>query len=159
VRAVWISGLAAALLLAGLAWTVAPLRPGALALQLAFTPAAFGAIVHSWSPADLARYRLHLWVDYALLAAYGAFGWLLATRTRLFARRAAAAGRAAGWALPLAAASDAAENTLHLWLTEAPRFGVPAVYAIAASCATAKWLLIVAFALAVAVALAKAPRG
>lgn len=157
-RAVWISGLAAALLLAALSWLLSPLRPGALALQFAFTPQTFGAVVHSWSPDDLARYRLHLWFDYALLACYGAFGFLLAARTRLFAPLGAAASALGRWALPLAAAFDAVENTLHLWLTAAPRFGVPVPYALAAACATAKWLAIFVFAGIVVVALARTDR-
>lgn len=156
-RAVWLSGGAALVLFAGLARYLAPLHPSALALQLAFTPAAFGAIVHSWSAADLARYRAHLPWDYGLLVCYGAFGWLCATRTGVFAAlplrpALATIGR---WALPAAAVFDAAENTLHLWLTAAPRFGVPQLYAIAATCASAKWLGIVAFALLAVLALAR----
>ena len=45
-RLVWITGLLALALFAGLAWQLAPLEPGVLALQLAVTPRAFGEIVH-----------------------------------------------------------------------------------------------------------------
>lgn len=144
---VWASGIAAALLFAGLSWWLAPLEPGALALQFAFTPRAFGTVVHQWSVADLARYRAHLPVDMLLLIAYAVFGHRLATRTTLFDGRGAGLRRLARWLLPLAAAFDALENALHAWLTGAPRFGVPAAYALAAGAATAKWLLITGFAL------------
>jgi hypothetical protein len=146
---VWASGSAAAALLAGLAWWLAPLEPGVLALQFAFTPRAFGAVVHQWSAADLARYRAHLPVDMLLLLAYAVFGHRLATRTALFAGHGVGRGRhrLARWLLPLAAAFDALENALHAWLTAAPRFGVPALYALSASASLAKWLLITGFAL------------
>jgi len=73
-RTVWTSGLLALALLAGLAWYLSPLEPGVVALQFAFTPRAFGEIIHFWSPEDLLRYRRHLPVDFLLLAAYGSFG-------------------------------------------------------------------------------------
>lgn len=155
-RAVWLSGAAALLLFAALAAYLAPLRPGVLELQFAFTPATFGAIVHSWSAADLARYRAHFGFDFVLLTLYGAFGWLCATRAPVLAALSSPWLRAiARWALPAAAAFDASENVLHLWLTAAPRFGVPHLYAIAAGCAALKWTGILGFALLAAFALAR----
>lgn len=155
----WFTGAVALALFVGLAWYLAPLHPGALALQFAATPGEFGAIVHAWPVQDLARFRAHLPIDMLLLLAYGAFGYLLATRTALFGHPPAPLGRAARWLLPLAAMFDAAENALHVWLTEAPRFGVPMAYRLAASCATAKWALLVAFGLLVAAALVQAALG
>jgi hypothetical protein len=151
-RAVWLSGLIAAALFAGLAWYLAPLEPGVVALQLAFTPKAFGEIVHLWSAEGVAHYRRHLPFDSLLLVAYGAFGYLLATRTRMLEGSGRFLRAAAAWALPLAAAADAAENALHWWLTAEPRFGVPAAYALAAGCAAAKWFLIAGFGLMAAYA-------
>ncbi|GAA4410103.1 hypothetical protein [Quisquiliibacterium transsilvanicum] len=152
---VWISGLVALALFAGLAWHLSPLSPGALALQLAWTPRAFGEIVHFWSDAELARYRSHLPVDYALLAAYGAFGYLLSTRTGIFGGRGAGYRRIGTWLLPAAALLDALENALHCWLTEVPRFGMPLVYAASAGAAWLKWLLIIGFLLMCAWAAAR----
>jgi len=152
---VWAWGFAALALFAGLAVFLAPLEPGVVALQLTFTPRAFAAIVHAWPPEDLARYRAHLPVDVALLLAYGTFGRLLATRTRVFARAGTRVHAALAWAMPLAAAFDACEDALHAWLTEAPRFDVPQAYALAGGCAAAKWTLLVAFALAALLALAR----
>lgn len=155
-RAVWISGLAALALFAGLAVHLAPLEPGVVALQFAATPRAFGEIVHLWSPQDLQRYRAHLAPDMLLLLAYGAFGFLLATRTRLFAPLADGARAAVRWVMPAAALADAAENALHAWLTEAPRFDVPHLYAISAGAAALKWALLVAFATLIVLALLRA---
>jgi hypothetical protein len=148
-----LSAALAAALFIGLAWYLAPLEPGVLALQFAFTPRAFASVVHAWPSEALARYRAHLPLDFVLLAAYGSFGWLLATRTALFAHCHPALRRFACWALPLAALCDAAENGLHLWLTELPRFGMPAAYALAATASTLKWLLLLAFAASLAYAL------
>lgn len=143
--AVWLTGICAVTLFSGLAIYLAPLEPGILALQLAFTPRAFGSIIHAWPPEHLARYRAHLPVDGLLLLAYGAFGFLLATRTALFSASRAGLGRLAAWTLPLAAAFDAMENVLHAWLTAAPRFGVPLAYAVSASASATKWMLLLVF--------------
>lgn len=144
-RAVWLSGSAAAALFAGLAWYLAPLEPGVVALQLTFTPRSFAHVVHAWPAEHLARFRNHLPVDCLLLLAYGAFGYLLATRTRLFAGLAEPLRAAAALALPLAAAFDAVENALHAWLTAAPRFDVAWLYAVAGTAAAAKWVLLLGF--------------
>ena len=146
-RAVWISGLTALALLAGFFWYLAPLDPGALALQFAFTPRAFGQIIHFWSPADLARYRSHLPVDVALLIAYGTFGYRWATRTGVAATLAPAFRRVLSWLLPAAACFDALENALHWRLTEVPRFGVAPLYALSGAASLLKWLLILGFGL------------
>jgi hypothetical protein len=154
-RPVWLTGIAAALLFAGIALYLAPLQPGVLALQLASSPRSFAAVVHAWPPEHLQRFRLHLPADFVLLGCYGAFGHLVATRTALFSRCTQGVRQAAALALPVAAAFDAAENALHWWLTEIPRFGVAPAYFIAASCAAMKWLLLLGFALAALLALAR----
>lgn len=155
-KLVWLTGLAALALLLGLAGWLWGLRPGIVQLQLAFTPRAFGEIVHAWSPVQLERYRVQLWVDGLLLLSYGAFGWLLVGRTLLFARSSRWLAGLARWALPLAAVFDATENVLHFWLTAAPRFGVPTVYAVSAGASSIKWLLLLCFGALVVHALAKA---
>lgn len=157
-KLVWFFGVAAVLAFAGLAWLLAPLDPGVLALQFAFTPQAFAGVIHAWSPAQLALYRAHLPFDFVLLGCYGAFGCLLAARSMLFAAWRPAARTAVRWALPAAAAFDGAENLLHGWLTAAPRFGVTLPYAASALCSSLKWALLCGFALAVAAALAQARR-
>jgi hypothetical protein len=154
-----LSGALAAALFIALAWYLAPLDPGVLALQLSFTPRAFARVVHAWPPEGLARYRAHIPFDFVLLAAYGSFGALLATRTAVFARCRPALRRFAPWALPLAALFDGVENALHLWLTEAPRFGMPMAYAVAGTASTLKWLLLLGFAASLADALRRHAEG
>jgi hypothetical protein len=149
-RTVWILGALALLLVVGLAMFLAPLEPGVVALQLTFSPRAFAEVVHRWSPQDLARYRRHLLLDFALLAAYGSFGFLLVRRARWFEGGSTRTRAIAAGLLPGAAVCDAAENLLHGWLTEVPRFGVPAAYPIAGSLALIKWLLIIGFGVLVA---------
>lgn len=155
-KAVWSLGAAAAILLAGITWMLAPLDPGVLALQFAATPQAFGRVIHAWSIEQLALYRAHLPWDFVLLGCYGAFGYLLVARSALFAAWRPALRAAARWALPAAAAFDAAENALHAWLTAAPRLDVTLPYAASALCSAFKWLLLCGFALGVAAAVAKA---
>lgn len=155
-RLVWFTGAAALLLFAGLAWYLAPLEPGVLALQLAFTPRAFAQVVHSWPPEHLLRYRAHLPFDLLLLASYGSFGYLLASRSGLFVDYRRSIRTAVSWALPLAAIFDAAEDALHWWLTEIPRFGVFLPYFVSATCSTLKWALLFGFAIAVIHALTRA---
>lgn len=155
-RLPWLSGILALILLGALAWYLAPLNPGILALQLAFTPRSFGDIIHFWSVDDLARYRAHLPMDFVLILAYSVFGYSLAHRTSVFSGLTRFWSSFALWCLPIAGAFDAVENVLHWWLTEVPRFGVPLVYAVSASCSLTKWLLLAAFALLVAYAAARA---
>lgn len=157
-KLLWLSGLATLGLFVALAGMLAPLQPGILALQFAFTPAAFARVVHAWPDAHLQRYLAHLRWDYLLLACYAAFGWLLATRSTLFDTQRPALRRAAKWLLPAAAAFDAVENGLHGWLASAPRFGLGWLYALSALSSSLKWLLLLAFATLVVKALA-APRG
>jgi hypothetical protein len=150
--ALWATGLAALALFGGLGWWLAPLEPGIVELQMAFTARAFAGIVHAWPAQDLVRYRAHLPWDMALAACYGSFGFLLVRHTALFSGWPRWARRLAQAAPPLAAAFDAGENALHAWLTAAPRLGVAPLYALAASCSAAKWLLLAAFTLACAAA-------
>lgn len=150
---VWLFGAAAVLLMGVISWMLGPVQADVLRLQLAFTPRTFGEIIHGWSAAELLRYRQHLVVDGALLLAYAGFGHSLATRSRLFAAAGQIRARVARGCLPLAAACDAVENGLHLWLTATPRFGLPALYATSASLSLLKWLLFIGFAGLVAHAL------
>ncbi len=155
---VWCTGALAVALFAGTALYLAPLEPGVLALQFAFSPRVFGQIVHLWPAEQLARYRSHFPADFALLLCYGTFGWLLAVRTPLFAGRSRAVVAWAKLALPLAAAADAIENASHLWLTAVPRFGVPWVYVLSALAASLKWGLLLAWAFTVTFACATRER-
>ncbi len=153
---VWASGVLAAVLFSGVFIYLWPLRPGGIALQFAWQPQTFGGIIHLWSDADLARYRSHFPVDGLTLIAYGLFGWLLATRTTVFAALAPSAQAFARLCLPLAAAFDAAENAFHGWLTEMPRFDTPGTYLMSTTCSALKWGLLIGFGALVLLALARA---
>ena len=146
-------GLATLTLGVALALYLCPLQPGVLALQFAATPRAFALVVHAWGETGLARYRAHLPWDFVLLASYAAFGWLLARHGGLFGALPPPLRALAAAALPLAAAFDAGENLLHLWLTAAPRFGLAWLYALSAAVATLKWVFVLAFAALVCTAL------
>ena len=150
---VFVTGIATLALFVGIAWHLAPLYPGIVVLELAFTPRSFGTVVHAWPPEYLQLYRSFLPVDLLLLASYGAFGYLFVSRSRLFRERSTTPRTATAWALPLAATLGAVENALHTWLTAAPRFGIPWVYALSATCAASKWVISVGFILAVIQAL------
>ena len=154
--ALWVSGLLAASMWLVMAWQLRVLTPGPVALQLTWDAETFGRIIHLWSPEDLALYRRFLLVDYAVLLAYGAFGWLLATRTRLFASLSSGAQCLARLCLPLAAALDALENAFHGWLTEMPRFDADIIYQLSALCAMLKWGLILGFGVLLMWAIASA---
>jgi len=145
----------ALLLFAGIAWYLAPLEPSVLALQFQFTPKSYGYVIHAWTEDDLQRYRAHFAADYLLLTAYGAMGWMVATRSAGFRALPGAIRRSARWWLPVAAVFDAVENALQLWLTAVPRFGVPLPYAVSAGCSVAKWSLLFAFGLLALWALAR----
>lgn len=155
---VWLTGIATAVLFACLAWYVAPLYPGVVMLELAFTPKTFGTIVHAWPSEYLLQYRRFLAFDFLLLGTYGAFGYFLATRSSLFSQYSPTLRTVIVWTLPVAAALGAFENTLHLWLTAAPRFGIPLAYAVSAACAASKWIIMVSFILAVFHALLREER-
>ncbi len=151
----WSCAALALVLFVGITWALAPLDPGILALQMAFTPQRFGEVIHAWPAHHLQLYRQHFVADFVLLLAYAAWGYLLATRTRAFGSLGPVGARFARWCLPLAAVFDALENLLHLWLTEVPRFDVPLVYAVSGSCSLLKWLWMLGFGCLLAYALAK----
>lgn len=152
---VWLTGIATLVLFAGIVWFIAPLYPGVIMLELAYTPKSFGTIVHAWPAEYLQRYRDFLLFNFPLLISYGTFGYLFASRSPLFSRYPAAWRTLIVWALPVAAAFGAVEYALHLWLTAAPRFGVPLVYAVSAACAAFKWIIAAAFILAALHALSR----
>lgn len=154
-RLVWLSGTAALLLFGAIAYWLAPLKPSVLSLQLAFSARTFGEIVHNWTPEQLQIYRDHFACDFGLLIAYSCFGYMLAARTKLFIGVNPGLVRIAKWSLPFAAVCDGSENFLHLWLTAAPRFGVPSLYVISASLSSIKWILLITFGCIVIHALSK----
>jgi hypothetical protein len=153
VQSFWLLGVVSLGLFVGLAVYLAPLKPGILELQFAFTPNAFAAVLHQWSPADLQRYRSHFPADFILLLCYGTFGVLSVRAIAAFNSASSRLKRLATLTLPCAAVFDAIENSIHLWLSAAPRFGFASMYLASGSVALAKWLLFIGFAVLITRAL------
>ena len=148
-RAVWFFGLLSLLLLLGLTVFLLPLQPTIVALQLAFSPASFQAVLRAWQPQGVALFRAHLLPDTVFLLCYGVFGYLLATRTTVFCRFDARLQRALPWLMPVAAGADAFENILHWILTGSNGAAWMAWVPISASFSSIKFIGIVLFGVAV----------
>ncbi len=145
-------GATALALFAGLGLYLAPLDPNILALQFSFTGEAFQAVLERWQAGGVALYRSHFGADFALLAAYGAFG-LMAGRAHAAAHgRAGALAHLLTWALPAAAVADAGENLLHLWLTGGARASSDGIYLLSGLAASVKWAGFVVFVVCALVA-------
>jgi len=141
----WLSGTLALGLFVAMAVHSAPLSPGIPALQFTFDEAAFKAILAQWGPDGVDLFRRHFRIDFAVLASYALFGYLLARYGCLFRQLDRTIRRLSSWIMPGAAALDAIENLLHLQLISEPATHAPALYLIAGLVATVKWLLIANF--------------
>lgn len=144
-RWVWFFGLTSLFLLLALAVYLLPLKPNLVALQFAFDPSTFAAVLAAWQPEGVALFRSHFPVDYVLLVCYGVFGYLLVSQTAVFAGAPPGQLRLLPWMLPVAAVGDATENTLHLILTAGAAHTEPLLYLLAGLGATVKFVLLVAF--------------
>ena len=129
------------------AWRTRDFSPPLVALQFTFTPASFDRIVAGWSADQLRRFREHLVLDYALLLGYGTFGWLLVTRTQVFAATTRALRGFARWMTSAAAACDALENVLEAMLVGSaqPGLGRAWLHALAGTISSTKWMLLLGF--------------
>lgn len=141
----WLSGALAFGLFVAMAVHSSPLLPGIPALQFTFNEADFKAILAKWGPDGVDLFRRHFRIDFAVLASYGLFGYLLVRYGCLFRQLDWTTRRLSCWTMPGAAALDAIENLLHLQLISEPATHAPALYLIAGLVATAKWLLIANF--------------
>ena len=128
----------------------ARLDPSVVCLQFTYDRTAFGTVLERWQDAGIARFLDHFWIDFPYLASYGLLGYLVATRTRLFAALAAGRRRFFTYCLPAAAVADGLENVGHIYL--ATRFATAPdwLFPVAGAIATSKWLLIAAFCLGAA---------
>jgi hypothetical protein len=141
-----IVGVAAAVLFVTMAIHAAPLQPSIPRIQFTFSEASFNSILAQWRPDGVSRFTWHFAIDFPFLVSYGIFGYLLARNRSLQAGDFGWPSVLVAWALPVAAVLDAAENALHLSFVLAAA-GLPAwLYPLAGGVATAKWVLIVAFA-------------
>jgi hypothetical protein len=140
---------------ANLARILAPLEPGIFAIQFSFTPEAYWHIIDQWGASGLAIYRGHFLYDYPHLFIYGAFGFLLVSRTSLFAGAGPLIYRTALLALPVASLFDLAENLAQAFLLGEPSGVHSAVIPASATCSLLKWALALVFATLVAVQIAR----
>ena len=143
------TGIAALLLFMGLAVYLSPLQPNIVALQFAFNAEAFRTILGQWGPEGVALFRPHLPVDVVLLVAYGTFGYLLTTRTRVFAEYTSLWRLRVAVLMPVAAVADAAEDLLHWYLTGGHLGGAGLLVPIASAYSALKFAGIAFFGLAV----------
>lgn len=123
-----------------------PLQPWLPTLQLTWDPHAFAAILQGWRDAGhLPLYVRHFTWDTLHPLLYGAFGYVVATRTRVYDRMVPWLQRAATWAMPLAAAFDGLENAAHwrlLSLWQAGETLPSTLVTLSATAASLKWALI-----------------
>jgi len=143
------TGVAALLLFIALAVYLLPLQPNIVALQFAFHTEAFRTILDQWQPAGVALFRSHLPADCVLLVLYGTFGYLLATRTPVFARYTPAWRQRVAAFMPVGALADAGENILHWTLTGGHLENAALLVPLATACSAVKFAGIVLFGLAV----------
>lgn len=129
-----------------LAYLLGALRPNILCLQLSFSAERYWAILAAWGADGMQAYRDHFAADTLHLCVYALFGYVVATRSGLFAADEEPAAQRLAWLLPLAALFDLAENVLQGYLLAGP-FGVasPAI-PLSALCSSLKWGLAVWFA-------------
>ena len=144
-RAIRLLALLTLLLFAAMAALTSPLQPSVPELQLTFTAAGFQEVIKHWSSDDLVRFRNHFLIDYPFLICYGWLGYLVATRSAVFAGLSAKAQRNLAWVLPVAALADALENLLHLVFISRTEAFPAFLYFLAGLTASGKWLLIVSF--------------
>jgi hypothetical protein len=163
-RTVHVLATASALLFVAMALYTSPLDPSIPAIQLTFTESAFRSVLNAWRPEDVARFKAHFAIDFPFLACYGAFGYQLSRRTGLFRGFTQRTKSLLAVTLPVAAAADAIENSLHLYFLYGTAPIAQALYFAAGVAASVKWLLIVAFVCCSMYALSKnvakaCPRG
>lgn len=145
-RILWLSGTISALLFIAMLIYTSPLQPSIPCLQLTYDETAFRTIFDQWKKNGIDDiFRKHFYIDFPVLISYGLFGYLLASRTSLFAALPAVVRRILIRTLPLAASLDAGENLLHLYLTSGAGQMPPSLYLTAGLVATGKWLLIALF--------------
>lgn len=143
---------------AHLASMLLPLEPSVLRLQLAFDVDMFWSILDRWGEAGVAVFRSHFPWDAVHPLLYGAMGWLLVTRTPLYAELSPGAQWAFRWMLPMAAACDGVENALHWHLLGLPHGSGAAAVAVSSTFSLVKWTLAAVFAVALAVRALRARR-
>ena len=132
-------------LLIGLNIYLSPLEPNIFHLQFSFSEQSFKTVLSKWHLDGVDRYQSHLPTDFLFLAVYGLCGWRFGReRTRELAKQ-PELRTTLTWALPLAAVADAAENSIHIILTDPSASVGPAVYLLSGATSSFKWLAAMSF--------------
>ena len=148
-------GIATILLFLAMAIHAFPLDPAVPAIQFTYSEASFRAVLEQWQPDGIRRFRTHFFIDFPFLVTYAVFGYLLGAHLSASGRSPAGWWQLLPWLLPGAAAMDAVENLLHLYLVGGT--SVPSFYLVAGVVATVKWMLSAAFVLGVVHTMVTAP--
>ncbi|MEN9481498.1 MAG: hypothetical protein RLZZ298_2893 [Pseudomonadota bacterium] len=136
---------------ANLVLILTQLHPSIFSIQLSFTADAFWRVIEQWGASGLAIYRSHFLFDNVHLFIYGAFGYLVVSKTSLFVSMKPVLYRLIRLMLPVSALFDLAENAAQLYLlSQPPGFHSPLI-PVSAVCSVLKWVLVSLFALLVAV--------
>ncbi len=140
---------------ANLAVIVGSLHPNILALQLAFTPEAFWRVIELWGASGVALYRAHFQFDNVHPFIYGAFGFLLVSRTSFFSGVRPLFHRAILLLLPIAGLFDLVENAAHIYLLGQPHGLNSVIIPVSATCSLIKWVLASLFAVVATIQVAR----
>ena len=152
----WLLGFVVAALSAGMSWYLRGLKPSIFALQFCFTRRRFLEILVAWQTQGVARFKKHFVADYPYLVGYALLGYGLATQTQWLGQAplGAALLSVLPWLLPVAAVFDLLENSLHRHLARGQNalHAPEALFRLAGSVATLKWILVGCFLLLALVA-------
>ncbi len=127
------------------------LEPSVVALQFTYSRECFAAIVERWG-AEAGRLPANLLIDLPFLAAYGLFGYRLATRTPLAGGLPPSLRSVFAGLLPVAAGVDALENFLEFSLAGNLASAAEGLFLAAGLVSALKWALIALFIAAAGVA-------
>jgi hypothetical protein len=131
---------------ANLVVMLAPLHPSIFSLQLSFTPETFWNVIDIWGASGLAVYREHFKFDNVHPFIYGAFGFLLVSRTALFSGVQPWVYRVILLLLPVAGLFDLIENAAHIYLLRQPHGFQSVIVPFSGTCSLLKWVLASLFA-------------
>lgn len=147
------SGTVSGLLFVAIQRRVGQLTPTILAIQFTFTEASFRRVLGSWGEEGVLQFKSHFALDFAFLLAYATFGFSLGTLLVNAFETETIFRTLLPWLLPLGACFDMGENVLHKRLVNAPISSQPkTLFAAAGVSASIKWVLLLAFIPAAALA-------
>ena len=139
------TGVGALLMFAAMQVVLRDLSPNVVVLQLCFTPEAFRQVLNAWQQSGIDAYRHHFPYDFAFLAFYGSFGYVLGSNSNVAPGISARLMGYLKWALPVAAGFDVCENMAHLVMLSSDASITPGFVAMSGVFSLLKWFLAVGF--------------